>query len=62
MDDQGKAAAIIDDAEKALDELRLNASRWRFYSAKVAAILNISIEEFEREVDGAMAAQGKADE
>ena len=62
MTGQGKAAAMIDDADKALDKLRLDAARWRFYSVRVAALLNIPLEEFEREVDGAISDQAGATE
>lgn len=62
MEGCGKAAEMLDAADKALDELRCDAIRWRFYSTKVAAILNIPLEQFEREIDGAIARQRKAGE
>lgn len=53
---------MFDDADKALDEMRRDVARWRFYSARVAALLGVSLEEFEREIDGAISDEGKAAE
>lgn len=49
-----RASELFDAADKELAAMSRDALRWRYYAARVAAMLGVSIEQMAREVDDAI--------
>lgn len=53
-----KAAALFDAADQQLDAMARNSARWQYYAGRVAEQLGLHPDDFDREIDQAMAADG----
>ncbi|EMG2118088.1 hypothetical protein ACV344_29765 [Pseudomonas aeruginosa] len=60
MAEDNRAAALFAEAELALDTMRRDAERWRYYAGRVAFKLGITIEEMAIEIDTAIATSNRA--
>jgi len=54
LTEPSRASELFDAADKELAAMSQDALRWRYYAARVAAMLGVSIEQMAREVDDAI--------
>lgn len=60
MSEDCRAEALYAEAEHALDTMRQDAQRWRYYASRVALMLGTTVEQMAVEIDAAIATSNRA--